>query len=131
MEKFLYPNHPVRCIVTGLSECGKSYFLTTLVLKMNKGNEKLFIYSTSLHQDFYQKIIKCFTNYILRNIISKILSSGDVDSVIEHIGKAEDFEKTDTGIETIESIDELKYPQIYDDWGKNLLDELNENELMN
>ena len=31
MEKFLYPNHPVRCFVTGRSECGKSVFLTNLI----------------------------------------------------------------------------------------------------
>ena len=28
MDKFLYPNHPVRCIIVGPSECGKSIFLT-------------------------------------------------------------------------------------------------------
>ena len=32
MEKILYPKHPVRCIITGPSECGKSVFLTNLVL---------------------------------------------------------------------------------------------------
>ena len=26
MEKFLYPNHPVRCIITGPSESGKAFF---------------------------------------------------------------------------------------------------------
>ena len=31
MEKFNYPNHPVRCITTGPSECGKSVFLTNLL----------------------------------------------------------------------------------------------------
>ena len=28
MDKFLYPQYPVRCIITGSSECGKTYFLT-------------------------------------------------------------------------------------------------------
>ena len=32
MEKFLCPTHPVRCIITGPSECGKSVFLTNLIL---------------------------------------------------------------------------------------------------
>ena len=32
MEKILYPIHPVRCIITGPLECGKSYFLTNLIL---------------------------------------------------------------------------------------------------
>ena len=26
MEKILYPNHPVRCITTGPSNAGKSFF---------------------------------------------------------------------------------------------------------
>ena len=26
MDKNLYPHHPVRCIITGSSECGKSVF---------------------------------------------------------------------------------------------------------
>ena len=33
MEKFLYPNHPVRCNITGPSEGGKSIVLLNLVLK--------------------------------------------------------------------------------------------------
>ena len=33
MEKFPYPTHPVRCIITGPSECGKSVFLTNLSFK--------------------------------------------------------------------------------------------------
>ena len=28
MEKFLYPTHPVHCVITAPSECGKSVFLT-------------------------------------------------------------------------------------------------------
>ena len=31
MEKYLYPQHPVRCIITGPSECGKSVFPTNLI----------------------------------------------------------------------------------------------------
>ena len=32
LEKLLYPSHPVRCILTGPSECGNSGFLTNLIL---------------------------------------------------------------------------------------------------
>ena len=28
IEKILYLNHPIRCVITGPSECGKSAFLT-------------------------------------------------------------------------------------------------------
>ena len=30
MDKLLNPTHPVGCIITGPSECGKSVFLTKL-----------------------------------------------------------------------------------------------------
>ena len=61
MEKFLYPNHPVRCIITRPSESGKSVFLTNLFLNFVNELDKNYIYSPSLDQDLYQKIIKCFT----------------------------------------------------------------------
>ena len=61
MEKILYPNHPVRCINTGPSECGKSEFLTNLVLNIINEYDKIYICSPSLHEDLYQKIIKCFS----------------------------------------------------------------------
>ena len=64
MEKFLYPNHPVRCIITGPSECGKSVFLTNIFLNISNEYNKKYIYSPSLHQDLYQKLIKYFINYI-------------------------------------------------------------------
>ena len=63
VEKFLYQTHPVRCIITGPGECGKSIFLTNLILKIMNEYDKTYIYSPSLHQDLYQKIIKCFSNY--------------------------------------------------------------------
>ena len=34
MEMFLYPNHPVRCIITGPSKLGKSVFLTSCYLNI-------------------------------------------------------------------------------------------------
>ena len=46
MEKFLYPQHPVRCIITGPGKCGKSVFLTNLVLNINKF-EYICIYKTN------------------------------------------------------------------------------------
>ena len=62
MEKNLYPKHPVRCIRTGPSECGKSVFLTNLILNLINEHDKIYIYLPSLHQDLHQKLIKCFTN---------------------------------------------------------------------
>ena len=51
MEKFLNPNHPVRCFITGPSECGKSVFLTNLILNFINEYDKIYIYSPSHHQD--------------------------------------------------------------------------------
>ena len=55
MDKIFYPTHPVRCIITGPRECGKSVFLTNLILNIINEYDKIYIYSPSLHQDLYQK----------------------------------------------------------------------------
>ena len=101
IDKILYPNHPVRCIITGASECGKSVFLTNLILNIINENNKIYIYSPSLHQDLFKKIIKCFTNYIPIHIIPNFLNEEDIDIVIEETVNNKDFEKSDTEIETI------------------------------
>ena len=85
MDKILCPNNPVRCIITGPSECGKSKFLTILILNNINDFEKIYIYTPSLHQDLYQKVIKCFSNYIPIHIIPNILKENDIDIVIEEL----------------------------------------------
>ena len=57
MEKFLYPSHPIRCIICGPSESGKSVFLTNLILNVINEYDKIYIYSPNLHQDLYQKLL--------------------------------------------------------------------------
>ena len=64
MDKFLYPTHPVRCFITGPSECGKSVFLTKSILNNINEYNKIYIYSPSLHPDLYRKLFKCYSNYI-------------------------------------------------------------------
>ena len=125
------PNPPVRCIITGPSDCGKSVFLTNLILNIINEYDKIYIYSPSLHQDLYQKIIKCFTNYIPIHIIPNNLNEEDIDVVIEEIVNNKDFGKSNAEIETYESIEELKFPQEYEDGGIIILDDLNEKELNN
>ena len=51
-----YPNHPVRCNITGSSECGKSVFLTNLILNIIDEYKKIHIYSPRFHQYLYQKL---------------------------------------------------------------------------
>ena len=129
MEKIFYPTHPVRCIINGPSECGKSIFLTNLILNIINEYDKIYIYSPSLHHDLYQKPVKCYSNYIPIHIIPNILNENDIDIVIEEIVKNKDFEQSDTELETFESFEELKFPQEYDDGGIIILDDLNEKEM--
>ena len=130
IENFLYATHQVRCIVTGPSACGKSVFLTNLIFNIINEYDKIYIYSPSLHQDLYQKLIQCFSNYKPIHMIPHILNEEDTDEVIDEIVNNKDFEKSDTEIDTYESIEELKFPQEYDDGGGIIiLDDLNEKEM--
>ena len=131
MDKILYPNHPVRCIITGPSECGKSVFLTNLFLNIINEYNRIYIYSPSLHHDLYRKLIRSFTNYIPIHIIPKFLNEEDIDIVIEEIVNNKDFEKSDTETETYESLEDLKFPQEYDDGGIIISDDPNEKEMNN
>ena len=126
MDKVLYPTHPVRCIITGPSECGKSVFLINLILNIINEYDKIYIYSPSLHQKLYQKLIKCFSNYVPIHNIPNIWNEEDIDIVIKEIVNNKHFEKSNTEIEAYESIEELKIPQEYNDGGIIILDDLNE-----
>ena len=129
MEKILYPNHPVRCIITGPSECGKSVFLTNLILNIINEYDKMYIYSPSLHQDIYQKLSKCFSSYIPIHIIPNNLNEEDIDIVIEEVVNNKDFEKSNTEIETFDNIEDLKFPQEYENNSIFILDDLNQKEI--
>ena len=54
MQKTLHPTQTVRCIKTGLSECGNSVFLTNFILNIIDEDDKVYIYSPSLLQLLYQ-----------------------------------------------------------------------------
>ena len=128
-DEILFPSHPVRCIIKGLSECGKSVFLTNSILNNINEYDKKYIFLRSLHQDLNQKLIKCFSNYIAIIIIQNILNEEDVDMVIEEIINNKDFEKSNTEIDTYESIEKLKFPKEYEDGGNIIPDDLNEREM--
>ena len=129
MEKILYPNHPVKCIITGASECGISVFLTNLILNIINEYDKVYIYSPSLHQDLYLKLIKCFSNCIPIHIIPNILNEEDIDIVVEEVINNKDFQKSDIEIETFGNIEDLKYPQDYENNSIIILDDLNQKEM--
>ena len=72
---------------------------------------KKCIYSPSLQQDLFEKLTKCFFNYIPFNILPNILNEENIDVVIEEIVKNENFEKSDTETETFNNFEDLKYPE--------------------
>ena len=74
----------------------------------------------------YQKLIKSLSKYIPSHIIPNILIEEDIDVVIEEIVHNKDLEKSNTEIETYESIEDLKFPQEHKTNGIIFLDELNE-----
>ena len=129
MEKFRYPQSSVCCIITGSSECGKTVIPKNSLFNIINEYEKLYIYPQSLHQGLYQDLIKSFGNYIPIKVIPNILHEVDIDIVIDEICNDEDFEKSDTEIETCESIGELKFPQEFDDGGIIILGDSNEKEM--
>ena len=129
MEKIFYPSHPYRCIITGPSNVGKTYFLTNIILNMINEYDKIYIYSPSLHQELYQRLIKCFSNHIPIHIIPNILNEEDLDIIIEEIINNKDFEKSDIEIETFDNIEELKFPQEYENNSIIILDDLNQKEM--
>ena len=105
--------------------------LTNLILKIFNENNKIYIYSPSLHQHIYQKLIRCFSKYIPVLLIPNILNEEDIDLVIQEITNNKDFEKSDTKIETFDNIEELRYPQEYEINNIIILDDLNEKEINN
>ena len=129
MEKILYPNHPCRVIITGPSNVGKSYFLTNIILNIINEYDKIYIYSPSLHQELYQRLIKCFSNHIPIHIIPNILNNEDLDIEIDEKINTIDIEKSDIEIETYDNIEELKYPQEYENNSIIILDDLNQKEI--
>ena len=131
MEKILYPTHPCRVIITGPSNVGKTYFLRNIILNIINENDKIYIYSPSLHQDLYQTLIKCFNNYIPIHIIPNILNEEDIDILIDELVNNKDFQKSDTEIETFDNTEELKYPQEYENNSIIILDDLKEKEINN
>ena len=126
MDLLPYTTHPVRCIIARPSECGESVFLTIINLNIIDEFEKMYIYSPSLHHYLYQKLNKTFSIYIPITIIPKILIEEDVGLIVDEILNKENFEKSDTELETNESIEELIYPKYYDNGGVNIPEDLNE-----
>ena len=109
MDESLYPSHSLRCIICGPSSSGKSVFLKNLILNIINDYDKIYIYSPSLHQDFYQKLNECFSKYISIHLIPNILNEEDIDGVIDETDNSKDIEKSHTEIKTYDSIEESNF----------------------
>ena len=122
----------MRAIITGPSKSGKTYFLSSLILNIIDNFQKIYIYSPSLHQEMYQKIIKCFNSFlplhVIQNILNEEISIDDLDGVIEAIVIDEEFQSSEIEIQTYDSIEELKFPNEYGG-GIIILDYLNQKEM--
>ena len=87
---------------------------------------------TSTHPVFIKIFIKKYLHVLVTipiHIKQNILNEEDFDVVIDEIVNNNDFEKSDTEIETYESTEELKFPREYDDEGIIILDDLNEKKM--
>ena len=135
MEKYLYPEPPVRCIISCKSASGKSTLLFKILFNIINKFDKIFIYSPTIHQPVYRTILRSFNNFLPLNVIQNIFREGipldELDKTIEEIINDEDFESSHIECESHENIDELKNPQDYDPNIHNviILDDLNKQQL--
>ena len=70
-----------------------------------------YLFSPSLHRDFYQKIIKWFSNYIPN---SQNLNQEELHPTFDEKIEDKNFEWSPIEIETYGSIEKLKNPKEYD-----------------
>ena len=135
IEKYLYREKPVRCIISGKSASGKSTLLFKILFNIINEFDKILIFSPTIHQPTYKTIIKCFENFLPLNVIQNILKEhiplDDLDDVIEEIVNDEDFESSEIECESYDNIDDLKDPQEYesDIHTVIILDDLNKQQL--
>ena len=127
-ETFSFDTQFIQFVVPlpDLQNVEKDFLLTNLFSNNNNEFETMYIHSPSLHKDLYQKTKKCFINYIPIHIIPKFLNGEDIDLIIDEIVNDEDFEISDTEIETYESKEGLKHPQEIEDGGIIIMDYSNE-----
>ena len=72
-------------------------FLTNSILNIfDDFQENIYLFSPSLHQDLYQKSIKCFNAFlplnVIQNIINENISIENLDSIINELINDPDFE---------------------------------------
>ena len=135
VEKYVYPESPVRCIISGKSASGTSNLLFKILFNIINNFDKTNIYSPTIHQPVYKTNIRCLNNFLPLNVIQSFLSEviplDELDKTIEEIVTHEDFESSHIECESYEDINELKNAQDYDPDIHNviILDDLNHQQL--
>ena len=135
IEKYLYPEKLLRCIISGKSTSGKSTLLFKILFNIINDFDKILMFSPTIHQPTYKTIIKCFSNFLPLNVIQNILQEqihlDELDTTIEEIINDEDFESSHIECESYDNIDELKDPQEYESDIQTviILDDLNKQQL--
>ena len=73
---------------------------------------EIYIYSPSLKQDLYQKLSKCLTNFTPTKVNQSNLDEDSKFSTKER-ANAENFQRSETEMKTIESREKVKQSQDY------------------
>ena len=124
MEKKLYQTTHSDASFMDLAHRAKVFFQRISFELLITKFKNVYIYSPSLRQDLYQILNKCLISFIPNHINPNILNEANIDHVIDELVSYDEIKKSDTEIETYGSIEELKYPQEYENGGKNILDDI-------
>ena len=118
MEKHLYAEKHLKTILSGKTDSGISTLLFKILFNIINDFDKIYIFSPTIHQPSYQKIIKCFNSFLLLNVIQNILKDkiplDELDNIIEEFINDGSFEQSHIECESYENIDELKNAQEYE-----------------
>lgn len=121
--EIIIPNS-FRVLIIGPSGCGKTHLLMNILNMIPF--DKLFLFSRSIHQDYYQTLIRCHENFLPRNVIENIFneppkSMEELDQIINEIVNDEEFETSETEFESHDSLQELKDPSEIDETSNNVI----------
>ena len=108
----MYPSKPLRCIISGKTASRKRTLLFKIPLNIIIEFDKIYIFSPTIHQPTYQKILKCFQSFMPLNAIYYIIQEDipleELDNVVEVIVNDERVISSEIEIEPYDNIDELK-----------------------
>ena len=82
MKIKLYPKSPVRVVISGPSGCGKTCLLTKLITEIINDYTEIYIYSPSIYQETYSKLIECFEKKIPPKSIPKVLNNNKLTLLV-------------------------------------------------